>query len=452
MIRDLGDGLVLRRATAADADAVAVFNADYLRFQDAPEPSPVMAAWTRDLLSGRHPTFRPENATIVEDTRRGAIVSSIMLVPQTWAFGGVRIGVGQPELIATHPDYRGRGLVRAQLETVHRWSAERGDLVLVISGIPGYYRQFGYELALQQGGGPSIHTSSMPRPDFPEARPFGVRELREADLGFLARAYAEATRAYLVTVPRDEALWRYEWRGRSEHAAWRQEIRVIETAAGEPVGFLTHQPRVNGTVFEVTEWKLVPGVSWRAVWPTLLAHCWRAGEEYVRRGGGTLGTLSFWHLGDSHPIDQIARLPWPRRRWAYYVRVPDLPAFFRAVAPVLERRLAASPLAGHTGELTLGFYRPDGVRLVFERGRLEAAEAWRPDFGLGSLEIGVPTTNPRRPMAMFPGLTFLQLLFGFRSLDELQAAFPDCIVRHPEARALVGALFPRHASDVWPIL
>jgi hypothetical protein len=375
-----------------------------------------------------------------------------MLIRQTWAFGGVPVGVGQPELIATHPDYRGRGAVRAQLETVHGWSAAHGDPLLIISGIPGYYRQFGYELALQQGGGPALHTSSLPRPDPDEPRPFRVRPLRDADLGFLTRTYAAGTRDYLVTVPRDETLWRYEWQGRGEESAQRQELRVIETAAGDAVGILAHQPRVNGTVLEVTEWKVASGVSWRAVWPTVLAYCWDAGEAYARRGGRALGTLSFWYLGDSHPIDQIARLPWPRRRWAFYVRVPDLPAFLRAVAPALERRLAASPCAGHTGELRLGFYRPEGVRLGFEAGRLVTATAWRPDFGLGSLEVGLPTKDPRRPTAMFPGLAFLQLLFGFRSLDELQHAFPDCIVRDPEARALLVALFPRHPSDVWPVL
>jgi len=40
MLRELGDGLVLRRGTAADADALAEFNADVLRYQDAPDPSP----------------------------------------------------------------------------------------------------------------------------------------------------------------------------------------------------------------------------------------------------------------------------------------------------------------------------------------------------------------------------------------------------------------------------
>ena len=63
----------------------------------------------------------------------------------------------------------------------------------------------------------------------------------------------------------------------------------------------------------------------------------------------------------------------------------------------------------------------------------------------------MPSTDPRRAMAMFPGLSFLQLLFGFRSLEELEAAFPDCFVRTHEVRALLTALFPKQASDVWAL-
>lgn len=108
-----------------------------LRPQDTSQPSEGIGAWTRDLFQGRHPTFRPDCATIVEDTRSKAIVSSVLLISQTWAFGGVPIAVGQPELIATHPDYRERGLVRAQLEVVHGWSAARGHQLLAINRHPG---------------------------------------------------------------------------------------------------------------------------------------------------------------------------------------------------------------------------------------------------------------------------------------------------------------------------
>ena len=84
-LRNLGEGLVLRRGRAADAEALAAFNADVLRPQDATEPNATMAAWTRDLFTGRHPTFTPDQATVVEHRPSGAIVSSALLISQTWS-------------------------------------------------------------------------------------------------------------------------------------------------------------------------------------------------------------------------------------------------------------------------------------------------------------------------------------------------------------------------------
>jgi hypothetical protein len=48
-------------------------------------------------------------------------------------------------------------------------------------------------------------------------------------------------------------------------------------------------------------------------------------------------------------------------------------------------------------------------------------------------------------------LTFLQLLFGYRSLDELAYAFPDCVARNDGARLLLDTLFPKQASNIWPV-
>jgi hypothetical protein len=79
-------------------------------------------------------------------------------------------------------------------------------------------------------------------------------------------------------------------------------------------------------------------------------------------------------------------------------------------------------------------------------------EAWRPDITVRGLEFGRPSRDPRRPLAMFPDRTFLQLLFGFRGLEELETMFVDCVVRTNEARVLLTALFPKRPSDVWPVL
>lgn len=143
--------------------------------------------------------------------------------------------------------------------------------------------------------------------------------------------------------------------------------------------------------------------------------------------------------GTDHPVYHAAadRLPHIRPPYAWYVRVPDLPGFMRRIAPALERRLADSIGTGHTGELQISFYR-DGLRLVFDKGHLARAEAWHPRPGDGGA-------------AAFPDRTFLQLLFGYRSLEELRYALADCGVETDEARVLLDVLFPKRVSNIWPV-
>jgi len=49
-------------------------------------------------------------------------------------------------------------------------------------------------------------------------------------------------------------------------------------------------------------------------------------------------------------------------------------------------------------------------------------------------------------------LTFLQLVFGWRTLAELRHAFTDVLVNGTdETRLLLETLFPKRASNLWPI-
>lgn len=119
------------------------------------------------------------------------------------------------------------------------------------------------------------------------------------------------------------------------------------------------------------------------------------------------------------------------------MRVPDLPAFLTCIGAALEQRLAGSVCAGHSGELKISFYR-EGVRLAFEKGKLTSVEAWK------------PKVKDDEGSAAFPGLTFLQLVFGYRTLDEIRHAYADCWASE-EARVLIEALFPKKYSSIWPV-
>jgi hypothetical protein len=117
--------------------------------------------------------------------------------------------------------------------------------------------------------------------------------------------------------------------------------------------------------------------------------------------------------------------------------VAHLPTFIQLIAPVLERRLASSVVADYSGELKFDFYR-GGLRMVFERGRLRAVEDWRRPIWNANEDGG------------FPPLVFLQLLFGYRGLDALRAAFPDVWV-NDNVELLVTTLFPYRPSRVLPL-
>jgi hypothetical protein len=448
MLRDLGDGLVMRRGRAADAEALAALSADCLRFQDMPKPHPAFGVVVRDLMTGRHPTFRPEDALVVADPT-GALVSGAMFVTQNLRFAGTPIVAGQPEFISTLPAYRGRGLVRAMLETFHAWSVERGHAMQFISGIPWFYRQFGYELAMERGGGPVVAIDRMPAE---ASGAYRVRPMTVDDAAFAATLDARAGQRYLLTVPRDEALWRYELGGHSEGSIARSEWCVVETLEGRPVATANHLPRVDGATLPVMSLEVTAGVPWRAVVAALVPYWKSRGEEFAARDGKTpLTSLGFWWLGREHPLFSAIYFTDFRRPEGVYTRVPDLARFLGVVTPVLERRLAASSMSGYSGTLVISLYR-HGVELVFEDGNLARVAAWRPTLTTVGQEMSRATTDRRRADAFFPGLTFLQLLFGSRTFAELEAAFPDCIVRTGEGRALLNALFPRQPSDVWPVI
>lgn len=435
IIRDLGDGLVLRRARLADREPLAEFHASILLDADEEPPAARLYYFVRDLMSGEHPLCRAEDFTVVEETATGQIVSSMVLISQTWRYEGIPFQAGQPDIVSTAPAYRRRGLVRAQMEEVHRWSAARGELVQGITGIPWYYRQFGYEMALSLDAYRVAYRADVPRLNEGEAEPFLFRPANVDDLPFIMAMYEQSAARSVVAAVRDEAHWRFDLEQRHEQNGMSNEIRVIEARTGEPVGLLIHPRKLWAGGLGVRICEVKHGVPWLTVAPSLLRALDATGEAYARRDGGDFVNFGF-DLGANHPLYATAphRLAKSSPPYAWFIRVPDLLAFVAHIAPALEQRLADSAQAGYSGELTVNFFR-SGLKLSFEQGRIRV-ESWTPE----RIEAGD---------ALFPDLSFLPLLFGFRSLEEIQYAFPDCSTATDDARALLPILFPKKDSRVW---
>jgi hypothetical protein len=435
LLQNLGSGLVLRTSTRADAESLGQFNAQI--HGDNPRDADGVAAWTRDLIEGPHPTFGSQDFLLVAEAESGKVISTLCLIEQTWAYEAIPFKVGRPELVGTDPAYRNRGLVRRQFEIIHRWSQEREQMVQIITGIPFYYRQFGYEMGLNLGGGRSGFEPQVRALKEGEEEPYRVRLAGESDIPWLVKMYALECRHSLVSSVWDEDLWRYEITGKSLGNINRWEPCVIEDRSGSQVGYLVHPAAPWGTSMAATRFQVDEGVSFAAVLPSVIRYLWKTGLEYCAAWDRKLERFNL-ALGAEHPAYHVmGKELQVHSPYAFYMRVPDLPAFLMRIAPVLEERLRTSVSAGYSGELKISFYR-DGVKLIFECGRLINAEKW------------MPVIRDDEGDAAFPNLTFLQLVFGYRTLEEIRYAYVDCGCGS-HAALLLNALFPKKASNVWAI-
>lgn len=445
ILKTLSNGLVIRRATMADTDALVDLQIHAFANPDTGELDHYLGGWTRDLMSGKHPTFRPEDFLVVQDTKMGALVSCTCLISQVWTMDGISIRVGRPEIVGTLQEYRRRGLIREQFKILHEWSHARGEMVQAITGIPYYYRQFGYEFALELvAPRQTFVPQQIPELKEGEQEKFRLRRAKQNDLSFIAELYKQSCARSYVSCTRDETMFEYENflenNSLNGNASWWD---VIETQDGMRAGIVMHRRYVYQGRHSSHCYEILPQFAWDEVTPCVLRALTQQANAMELEDKQPLAKLG-WLLQANHPFYEIM----PERTaplfggYAWYVRVPDIPAFLQRLAPLFEKRIAASNFRGLTEALRLNFYR-DGVEMIFENGKIKAAQTWRATAGdFGQSGFGA---------AAFPELTFLKILFGYCSRAELQTMFPDCLTNGDKSSALLDVLFPKQISHVMPI-
>lgn len=431
-VQQLDENLVLRFATVDDIEPLAQFNGRI--HGDNGKFNVYMAQWTREFASPTHPTCGPGNVSIVGDTRENKIVSSMCSIPQTWTYEGVPFLVGRPEAVGTDPAYRRRGLIRAQLDVFHGKGDAEGQLAQGITGIPWYYRQFGYEYAIDLSGGRLVYPALIATLKAGETEPYRFRPVTLDDIPFIMPLYDRQCARSLIACPRPVGEWRRNLDTASDPLQYSGTFIIETPDVVRPVGYVTIQYELGWEQFRVQELNVIEGQSLRAVLPTLLRWVKPIAETCAREQQYDLRAIYFV-FGERHPLFEAVpdlfhktRLP-----YAWYMRVPDVPRFINHIAAVLEARLARSGLAGYSGEMKVSEC-VRGFKLIVERGKIRS-EAWTPD----------DSDN-----VMFPPFTFNQLLFGRRSLSDLRYMFPDCGYG-PEFEPVLETLFPKWPSHVLPM-
>jgi GNAT superfamily N-acetyltransferase len=452
-IGSLGDGLIRRWSTAADTEKFAVLLGTVFRDEDDELPNPRPMAEARLLMSPNFPYMTPNDVAVVEDTSKPErpLVACTTFWRHTWSYAGIPFGVTRPELVAADPAYRNRGLIRAVFEMIHARSAAEGHLLQGITGIPYFYRQFGYEYVLDLDGSRTTYFSLIPDKKGDDAEPCTLRRARLEDIDRITALYNQRRSSSLLWHEAAEARRRQVIAAWDDPAVRDQDVLLaansgqywmILDAAEEICGYAWIAARRWSRSLLVHELALAPGTDPHRLVPSLL----RALRDYGQGVPAVKATMPpcseiAFALGRTHPLYDLlgdALAPKVEPPYAWYIRIPDVPAFLRLIAPALEERLAQSVLTGYTGDLKIDLYR-GGLHLRFEQGKLVCVEPWRaPIHGDEDTALGCPP------------LTFLQLLLSYRSVDELRAIFPDIWVKD-EYRLLITTLFPKLPSMVEPL-
>lgn len=400
-------GYRLRWATADDTEALAEL-ADLAHGADEPDGrAPWVAQWVRDLMAPSHPARPGEHLAVVEHLATGRPVAMACVIPQEWTVGAQPVQVGRLEAFGTHPDHRRRGLVRSIMGALHGRCDELGCHLVVISGLSWFYRQFGYDYALEHEGGLCV----PPTGEVPETA-VRLRPMTEADLPAAARRYDSAAAGSFVWCPRTDPLWRHALHGHCDPSHEAERWWVVE-CEGEVAGHVAHLPRTEAGVVTVTEFVVGDDVTGPAAVAALasvhdgLAGAYlRLGREHARYGD--------WPTSTTLPV----------RPYAWFVRVPDWARLFEATRQAFclpDRRTVS------VGEYVWGLQLAAGPE------------------GIEDLACCPGDTTD----VSFPPGTLAKLVLGYRSLDQLLDAYPDA--EAGSAGQLLTQLFPLRRSFVRPV-
>lgn len=393
---------LVREATPADHEDIVALNRSVF--------GPREGAAVDHLL--RHPGYGPGRWTVAAD-RDGGVVSCATSLPHTLRYGATPVPVVQVEYVATAPEHRRHGLVRAQFDLHHRWADEAGALLTFVTGIPFIYRRLGYGFGFEYAD-PVEVTTPPPTPAGIEVGPATAD-----DVGALAALHRERTDRADVAVGTDEAAWSWLLAGAPR---WDESLFVARRGP-TIVGVARLQPRPEERHAEAQGAATDPD----------------AAQALVAAVAARVGDLRLFllaHHGDPWAVAaRAAGHHDPARFNAVYARVPDLARFLDHIRPELSARLAASDRADTTGELVLGCYET-GVVLSYADGEVTGV---RPDPrpALDPLDddgVGVP---PDQVPA---------LVLGRWGAEELERRIDD--VGFVADRDLMAVLFPRLTVDL----
>jgi predicted N-acetyltransferase YhbS len=382
----------IRTAQDEDIPGIVELVADRIGDEDAAEAEMVL----------RDPGFDRKRWFVAADGAN--VLSTAGVFPGQLSVGGVTVGAGAVEFVATNEDAEGRGLVRKLMSQIHSTAPSRGEMVQWIVGITYFYRKFGYEYAIPVDG---IHLFGVGEAP---ATPAGwsVREAAAGDIATIAAAQRTTGARADVSLGTTQQMWDFYRRS----PAYRV---IVAEGPGGPA---------YGRIYAYEEDRYLFDVAADSAAATA-ALVNAAADD----GGSELSVMS--RPAVTAHLEELA--PRTESGDAYYVRAADPVALLEALRPELGKRLAAADFDGE-GDALISLYG-SSIRFKYGNGRIGPMRREGPVHG--PISAGGSGVAPDKVVTM---------VLGPQGAAALAKIHPD--INLGDQEELMQILFPPQTCDV----
>ncbi|WP_277631075.1 GNAT family N-acetyltransferase, partial [Atopococcus tabaci] len=199
-------------------------------------------------------------------SQEGALQSALLIHPHKVFLYGKTIGMGGIGDVASYPEARGQGNVRALMKESFRYMKDQQMLVSYLSPFSqSFYRKFGYELTFEE------RTYKISPSDF-QALDTGDRTVRrvrwEDEKETLKRLYTQKYQQRIGPVNREDWAW-------EEKKRWHDDLHVALCVdeKGKAEGYAIYRfQSTRPYVFVVNELVALSGQAERALWQFIASH------------------------------------------------------------------------------------------------------------------------------------------------------------------------------------
>ncbi|KAH3766139.1 hypothetical protein Pelo_2024 [Pelomyxa schiedti] len=354
------------------------------------------------------------------------VAAWMCLIPTDLVFDGVVLHAAQMGIVGTLPQYRGKGFIRKLSAQFEAEAAARNMPLLIIAGIPHFYRKVGYDYG-------------MKLPWWVECR-----ESFSGGKGFYIQK-VEQTGQMEEYVARRSSWWErlvecYRFLDVKEVARISSFARISDSVFCGEFYFLRRQDTdaVCGLFSLFTNFG-------KCIVSELYIDS--QSEEFIENAIKVIVQSSIpktpFPVVVEQPVQKIVegvvvrltglkQFPPP---YSWWTKVPDMHAFMQVLLPVLSKRLReSSTLNTYTGSLVLHSFEPGkSLRLAICNGQVASLTRTTEEDGEPdqiSYRTATPTLKPGHPevFASCPA-ALTHLLLGRHSLDEVIDFFPDTCAR-----------------------